>query len=286
MPSTASLSKPALDKPQTDPSLEGPGIPVVSFEGVSIKFDIKPVLEDISFTVMPGETRVILGPAGCGKSVLMKLANGLLRPDAGTIKVFGHEITKMRETDLYKLRARIGMVFQESALFDSLSVEDNVAYRLHEEAVPSEEAHTRVVESLKFVELEKAIEKFPSELSGGMRRRVSIARAIITKPDLILYDSPTGGLDPITSTTIVELVVKQRDVSHTTSLLITHRLQDAFTLAMNHFDPGAGHMKPIPNGGIDPSTKFLVLNEGKIVFDGSTEELVHSEDPWIKAYLS
>ena len=275
-----------LDKPQTDPTLEGPGIAVVSFEGISIKFDVKPVLEDISFTVMPAETRVILGPAGCGKSVLMKLANGLLKPDKGTIKIFGHDVTKMPETDLYILRARIGMVFQESALFDSLSVEDNVAYRLHEEKVPFEEAHKRVVESLKFVELEQAISKFPSELSGGMRRRVSIARAIISKPDLILYDSPTGGLDPITSTTIVELVVKQRDVSHTTSLLITHRLQDAFTLAMHKFNPETGHMEPIPNGGIDPSTKFLVLNEGRVVFDGSTEELVHSEDPWLKAYLS
>jgi phospholipid/cholesterol/gamma-HCH transport system ATP-binding protein len=260
--------------------------PVVVFEGVSITFDIKPVLEDISFTVAPGETRVILGPAGCGKSVLMKLANGLLKPDTGSIKVFGHDVTTMRETDLYKLRARIGMVFQESALFDSLSVEDNVAYRLHEEKVPADEAHARVVESLKFVELEPAIAKFPSELSGGMRRRVSIARALISKPDLILYDSPTGGLDPITSTTIVELVVKQRDVSQTTSLLITHRLQDAFTLAMNRWNPKKGHMERIPDNGIDPGTKFLVLNDGRIVFDGSTEELVHSEDPWLKAYLS
>jgi len=276
----------ALDKPQTDPAMEGPGIPVVALKGVSITFEIKPVLEDISFTVMPGETRVILGPAGCGKSVLMKLANGLLRPDTGSITVFGHDVTKMRETDLYKLRARIGMVFQESALFDSLSVEDNVAYRLHEDRVPDDEAHARVVESLKFVELEQAIAKFPSELSGGMRRRVSIARAIISKPDLILYDSPTGGLDPITSTTIVELVVKQRDVSHTTSLLITHRLQDAFTLATHRFDPKTGHMEPIPDNGIDPSTKFLVLHEGKVVFDGTTEELVHSEDPWLKEYLS
>jgi phospholipid/cholesterol/gamma-HCH transport system ATP-binding protein len=276
----------ALDQAQTDPTMEGPGIPVVTFKGVSITFDVKPVLEEISFTVMPGETRVILGPAGCGKSVLMKLANGLLKPDTGSITVFGHDVTKMRETDLYKLRARIGMVFQESALFDSLSVEDNVAYRMHEEKVPDEEAHKRVVESLKFVELEQAIAKFPSELSGGMRRRVSIARAIITKPDLILYDSPTGGLDPITSTTIVELIVKQRDVSHTTSLLITHRLQDAFTLAMNRFDPNTGHMERIPDNGIDPSTKFLVLNEGRIVFDGSTEELVHSDDPWLKDYLS
>jgi len=274
--------------PQTNPSQGNPQnqTEVVRFQDVSIKFDIKPVLSDISFQVARGETRIILGPAGGGKSVLMKLANGLLRPDSGSIQIFGEEITTMPERDLFKLRARIGMVFQESALFDSLSVEDNVAFRLHEEHVPEEEAHVRVVEALKFVELEQAIHKFPSELSGGMRRRVSIARAIISRPDLILYDSPTGGLDPITSTTIIELVMKQRDVSHTTSLMITHRLQDAFTLAMHRFDPETGKMQPIPNGGVDESTKFLVLNEGKVVFDGTTHELVSSDDPWLRAYLS
>lgn len=263
-----------------------PAQPVVIYEDVSISFDLKPVLENISFTVQRGETRIILGPAGCGKSVMMKLANGLLRPDSGIIRIFGEDVTTMPESELYKLRARIGMVFQESALFDSLSVEDNVAYRLHEDHVPEQEAHERVVEALKFVELEQAIDKFPSEISGGMRRRVSIARAIISKPDLILYDSPTGGLDPITSTTIIELVVKQRDVSHTTSLLITHRLQDAFALARNRFNPQIGKMELIPNGGIDDSTKFLVLNEGKVVFDGSTEDLVHTTDPWLKEYIS
>lgn len=192
----------------------------------------------------------------------------------------------MREGDLFKLRQRIGMVFQESALFDSLSVEDNVAYRLHEEGMPDEEAHKKVEEVLNFVELPNAIDKFPSELSGGMRRRVSIARAIITGPDLILYDSPTGGLDPITSTTIVELVVKQRDVSHTTSLLITHRLQDAFTLATHHFNIEANKMELIPNGAIDDSTRFLILNEGSVVFAGTTEELVNSKDPWIMEYIA
>jgi phospholipid/cholesterol/gamma-HCH transport system ATP-binding protein len=170
--------------------------PVVVFEDVSITFDIKPVLQNISFTVQRGETRIILGPAGGGKSVLMKLANGLIRPDSGTIRIFGEDITRMRETDLFKLRERIGMVFQESALFDSLSVEDNVAYRLHEDRVPEEEAHKRVIEALQFVELENTIDKFPSELSGGMRRRVSIARAIITKPDLILS---TPSLQPPSS---------------------------------------------------------------------------------------
>ena len=260
--------------------------PVVVFDDVSITFDIKPVLQNISFIVHHGETRIILGPAGGGKSVLMKLANGLIRPDSGTIRIFGEDITRMPETDLFKLRARIGMVFQESALFDSLSVEDNVAYRLHEDRVPEEEAHNRVVEALQFVELENTIEKFPSELSGGMRRRVSIARAIIAKPDLILYDSPTGGLDPITSTTIIDLVIKQRDVSHTTSLLITHRLQDAFLLARNRFNEKTGKIEAIPNDGIDDSTKFLVLNEGRVVFDGNTHELVHTNDPWLKEYLS
>jgi phospholipid/cholesterol/gamma-HCH transport system ATP-binding protein len=262
------------------------GEPVVVFEDVSITFDIKPVLQNISFTVNRGETRIILGPAGGGKSVLMKLANGLIRPDAGTIRIFGEDITRMRETDLFKLRARIGMVFQESALFDSLSVENNVAYRLHEEQAPEEEAHNRVLEALRFVELEHTLAKFPPELSGGMRRRVSIARAIITKPDLILYDSPTGGLDPITSTTIIDLVIKQRDVTHTTALVITHRLQDAYLLARNRFNQETGKIEPIPNGGIDDSTKFLVLNEGQVVFDGTTHELVHSTDPWLKEYLS
>jgi phospholipid/cholesterol/gamma-HCH transport system ATP-binding protein len=270
--------------------LTGESGPIIEFKDVTITFDVKPVLENISFAVDRGQTLIILGPAGCGKSVLLKMANGLLRPDSGSIRVFGQEITTMRERELFKLRAHIGMVFQESALFDSLTVEDNVAYRLHEERVAEDESHNRVVEALKFVELEQAIQKFPAELSGGMRRRVSIARAIITGPDLILYDSPTGGLDPITSTTIIELVMKQRDVSHTTSLIVTHRLQDAFIMASHRFDQKTGGMTPIPKDGpergLDPGTKFLVLNDGGIKFHGTTEELVHSDDPWIKEYLA
>jgi phospholipid/cholesterol/gamma-HCH transport system ATP-binding protein len=278
MPET--LTQPA--DTTTDPTAA-----MVVFSNVSIRFESpKPVLDDISFSVAHGETRIILGPAGGGKSVLMKLANGLIKPDSGTITVLGQDVTTMREADLFKLRARIGMVFQESALFDSLTVADNVSYRLHEERVPDEEARKRTQEVLNFVELPNTMDKFPSELSGGMRRRVSIARAIISNPDLILYDSPTGGLDPITSTTIVDLIIKQRDVSHTTSLLITHRLQDAFTLAMSRFNQATGKVERIPNNGIDDSTKFLVLNEGKVVFDGTTLELVHSTDPWLKEYLS
>jgi phospholipid/cholesterol/gamma-HCH transport system ATP-binding protein len=280
---TADLAQTRPQPNQEDPAFTEP---VVVVEDVSIIFDVKPVLQNISFTVQRGETRIILGPAGGGKSVLMKLVNGLLKPDSGTIRVFGEDVTEMPEVDLFKLRGRIGMVFQESALFDSLSVGDNVAYRLHEDHIAEEEVHQRVIEALRFVELENTYEKFPPELSGGMRRRVSIARAIISKPDLILYDSPTGGLDPITSTTIIDLVIKQRDVTHTTALVITHRLQDAFLLARNRFNSETGKVEQIPNGGIDDSTKFLVLNEGRIVFDGTTHELVHSSDPWLKEYLS
>jgi phospholipid/cholesterol/gamma-HCH transport system ATP-binding protein len=267
------------------PILE-PGMPVVEFSHVSISFDRGPVLRDISFTARHGEMRIILGPAGFGKSVLMKLANGLLTPDSGEIRIFGRLLSELSPREMFEMRAHVGMVFQESALFDSLNVEDNVAYRLEEEHCDPTETHNRVVEALRFVELEQAIHKFPSELSGGMRRRVSIARAIISKPDLILYDSPTGGLDPITSTTIIELIVKQRDVSQTTSLLITHRIQDAFTLATRRYDTAKGKMELIPDGGIDPGTRFLVLNEGRIVFDGTTQELTHTTDDWLKAFIS
>jgi phospholipid/cholesterol/gamma-HCH transport system ATP-binding protein len=279
MPATTAIA----EQPASQPQQTGP---VVVFEHVSIAFEEKVVLDDISFTVEPGETRIVLGPAGGGKSVLMKLVNGLFRPDSGSIHVFGEDVTAMREEDMYALRGRIGMVFQESALFDSMTVHDNVAFRMIEEGVPEQEIDQRVLESLRFVELEDAVNKFPSELSGGMRRRVAIARAVVSQPELILYDSPTGGLDPITSTTIIELVMKQRDVSHTTSLVVTHRLQDAFTLATHEYDVQAHAMKPIPDKGIDAKTKFLVLNEGKIIFDGSTQELVRSNDPWIKEYLS
>jgi phospholipid/cholesterol/gamma-HCH transport system ATP-binding protein len=260
--------------------------PALTFEDVSIGFDGKPILQDISFQVRRGETRVLLGPAGAGKSVLVKLADGLLKPDSGRIFVYGHEISAMKENDIFDLRACIGMVFQESALFDSMDVRDNVSFRLLEERAPEEEIDRRVRESLRFVELEQAIDKFPSELSGGMRRRVSIARAIINHPSLILYDSPTGGLDPITSTNIVELIVKQRDVSKTSSILITHRLQDAFMLATHYFNREANRVEPYAPCQADPDTSFMILHEGRLVFNGSTHDLVHSEDPFIRELLS
>jgi phospholipid/cholesterol/gamma-HCH transport system ATP-binding protein len=260
--------------------------PVVVFEDVSLSFNGKSVLENISFEVKPGETRILLGPAGVGKSVLLKLVNGLLKPDSGKIRVFGEEVQSMRERDLFTLRAKIGTVFQEGALFDSMTVRDNVGYRLNEERVDPKEVEQRVLQALRFVELEHTVDKFPSQLSGGMRRRVSIARAIISRPELLLYDSPTGGLDPITSTTIIELVIKQRDVYHTSSLLVSHRLQDAFTLATHRFDQKSNKMVKLPDGQIDDATTFLMLHDRKLVFDGTTHDLVHSEDPFLQEYLS
>jgi phospholipid/cholesterol/gamma-HCH transport system ATP-binding protein len=259
--------------------------PVLQFENVSIAFDGPPVLDDVTFSVAPGETRILLGPAGVGKSVLLKLANSLLRPDSGKIRLFGEEISHVRERDLFQLRTRTGMVFQEGALFDSLTVRDNVAYQLIQERVPDDEIDARVREALRFVGLEETFSFFPAALSGGMRRRVAIARALIHRPDLLLYDSPTGGLDPITSTTIIELIVKQRDVYRTPSVLVTHRLQDAFTMCTHRFDTAEGRMIPLPKGELDHKTTFLMLAESKLIFDGSLHELVHSENPFVREFL-
>ena len=268
-----------------DPAPADGSDPVLAFRHVSIAFDGPPVLEDVSFSVAPGETRILLGPAGVGKSVLLKLANGLLRPDEGRVLLFGEEISRMKEEELFPLRTRTGMVFQEGALFDSLSVRDNVAYQLIQEQVPDEEIDSRVQEALRFVGLEATFSLFPNALSGGMRRRVAIARALIHRPELLLYDSPTGGLDPVTSTNIIELIVKQRDVYRTPSLLVTHRLQDAFTMCTHRFDPEAGRMVPLPQGETDPHTTFLMLSEGRLIFDGSIHELVRSKDPFVQEFL-
>jgi len=266
-------------------SEEHPGEPIVVFNEVSLRSGTRTVLDKISFELGGGQTRIILGPAGVGKSVLLKLANGLIQPDSGTIRIFGQDLGTLKDDDMFALRDHIGMVFQEGALFDSLTVRDNVAYRLNENHVPAGEIDKRVREALCFVELEHTINKFPSQLSGGMRRRVSIARAIISHPELVLYDSPTGGLDPITSTTIIELVIKQRDVSGSSALLVSHRLQDAFMLATHRFNTETNTMEKLPGDEVDESTAFLMLHEGKLVFNGSTMDLVHSDDPFIKEYL-
>jgi phospholipid/cholesterol/gamma-HCH transport system ATP-binding protein len=259
---------------------------VLEFQDVELGFDRHLVLRGVSFQLHRGETKILFGVAGSGKSVLLKLALGLIKPDAGSITVLGEEVTAMTERDLFSLRRKIGMVFQESALFDSLTVEENVAFRLMEEHVPLTEARERVVEALRFVELEQTLQKFPAELSGGMRRRVAIARAIITHPEIILYDSPTGGLDPITSTTIVELLVKQRDVYKTSALMVTHRLQDGFTMATHHFDKTTNQMVRVKNSEVNTNTSFLILRDGKVIFDGGGRELANSTDEYIKEYIS
>ena len=270
-------------QPGQDPAIDAS--PVVVFRNVSIAFDGPPVLDDVSFSIAPGETRVLLGPAGVGKSVLLKLVNGLLRPDQGHIALFGEEIEKMPEEQLFPLRARTGMVFQEGALFDSLTVRDNVAFQLIQEQVPDEEIDQRVRDALRFVELEETFDLYPASLSGGMRRRVAIARALIHQPELLLYDSPTGGLDPLTSTTIIELIVKERDVYQTPSLMVTHRIQDALILCNHHFDADQGRMVPLPKGQTDPSTTFLMLEEGRLIFDGTLHELVRSTNPFVREFL-
>jgi phospholipid/cholesterol/gamma-HCH transport system ATP-binding protein len=267
-------------------AVQHPGETPVVFEQVSISFEGKRVLDSISFSVERGETKALFGVAGSGKSTILKLTLGLLRPDSGSIYVLGQDVTRMKEEDLFELRRNIGMVFQEGALFDSLTVRENVAYRLIEEGVPENEIEARVREALRFVELEHTLDMFPSELSGGMRRRVAIARAIITRPEILLYDSPTGGLDPVTSTTIIELILKQRDVYRTTSLLVSHRLQDAFIMATHYFDPQANEMRSLPPGGHDVRTSFILLREGKIIFDGTAPEIASSRDEYIREYIS
>ena len=268
--------------------VQPPSGAAIVFEDVYLSFEDNEVLRGISFQLAYGETKALFGVAGSGKSTILKLALGLFPPDSGRITVLGNDITQMREEDLFPMRARLGMVFQESALFDSLTVRENVAYRLIEESgIYSEEIDRKVRESLRFVELEHTLEMFPSELSGGMRRRVAIARAIITQPELLLYDSPTAGLDPVTSNTIVDLIMKQRDVYQTSSLLVTHRLQDAFTLATHEFDPKTSQVRALPKGQYcNVPMSFIVLRDGKVIFDGDIRQLAHTTDEYIREYIS
>ncbi|MGH9486924.1 MAG: ABC transporter ATP-binding protein [Terriglobales bacterium] len=257
---------------------------LIGFEHVSLEFDHVPVLEDVSFQVRRGETKVLLGETGAGKSVALKLALGLLRPDTGMVEVLGERVSTLPEENLYELRRRIGMVFQESALFDSLTVRENVAYRLEEEG-RLDEAHieARVRECLRTVELEDAIDKIPAELSGGMQRRVSIARALATEPEIMLYDSPTGGLDPVTATTIMEQIIQLRDLHRVTALLVTHRLQDGFLMATHRWDAASNALVAAP--GHDAATSFLLLHEHHILFDGDVDELLTSGNAYLKQFL-
>jgi len=282
------MSTPTLPVDCTPSVTDRPPGSAIVFEDVHLAFEDNEVLRGVSFHLPFGETKALFGVAGSGKSTILKLALGLLAPDSGTIRVLGNEVTQMRERDLFPMRGKLGMVFQESALFDSLTVRENVAYRLMEEhGIYDDEIDRRVRESLRFVELEHTLDLSPSELSGGMRRRVAIARAIITQPELLLYDSPTGGLDPVTSNTIVELIMKQRDVYRTSSLLVTHRLQDAFTLATHEFDPKTSQLRGLPRGQYcDVPMSFLILRDGKVIFDGDVRQLTHTKDEYIKEYIS
>lgn len=266
-----------------------PGEPLIRFQNVSIAFDDAEILRDISFEVEAGETAIILGESGSGKTVLLKLAAGLLRPNSGRVVIMGHDLVDMKEVELLDFRRRIGFVFQEGALFDSLSVADNVSFRLREESVKSDEMETRVRQSLRFVEMEHAYDKFPAELSGGMRRRVSIARALIDQPPIVYYDSPTAGLDPVTSQTIITLILRLRDLNGVTSLLATHRLQDAFGLANFVFEPGINRVVPIwedSDGRHFAPTKVLVIRDAAIYFQGQTTDLLKTEDPYLRQFLA
>jgi phospholipid/cholesterol/gamma-HCH transport system ATP-binding protein len=274
-----------------------PGEPLVSFKDVRLGFDESDILRGISFEVWPGETKVILGESGSGKTLLMKLAAGLLPADSGRIWVMGHDLAEMSEEELLDFRRHLGFVFQEGALFDSMSVADNVAFRLREENVDETEVDQRVREALRFVEMEGALDKLPDELSGGMRRRVSIARALVDRPPLVFYDSPTAGLDPMTSQTIITLILRGRDLQGVTSLLATHRVQDAFGLARYRFDKATNRVLPIPQNGDSATapqsahaenspTNVMVLRDGQIYFEGSAEEVLRSSDSYLKEFLA
>jgi phospholipid/cholesterol/gamma-HCH transport system ATP-binding protein len=265
--------------------------PTIKFERVRIGFEEGDILRGVSFEVQQRETLVLLGETGTGKTLSLKLAAGLLRPSEGNIRVLGRDVSSMAERDLLAFRRQMGFVFQEGALFDSMTVGDNVAYRLIEDGVKDEEIERRVMEVLRFVELEHTMDLFPSELSGGMRRRVSIARALINQPPIVLYDSPTAGLDPVTSQTIITLILQLRDVYGVTALLATQRLQDGFALANFRFDPVTKRVvHNVSNGNAAgaakmAATRFLVLREGGVYFQGGQEELADTKDEYLKRFL-
>jgi phospholipid/cholesterol/gamma-HCH transport system ATP-binding protein len=273
---------------------------ILRFEDVSLHFDATVALDHVSFDMHPGQTYVVFGAAGSGKTMLLKVAVGLIRPNSGRVWLFGKEITNLREQDLFDMRARVGILFQEGGLFDSLTVAENVAYPLTNHRVLRQmiteggsngsaprSVEDRVRESLRFVELEQTLDKFPNELSGGMRRRVGIARAVVSEPALLLYDSPTAGLDPITANTIVALILKERDLRNTATIMVTHRYQDGHLMANFRYNPNSGQVERA-GGGKDVgqvSTKFLVMNEGRLVFEGTEPELQASQDTYVRKFL-
>ena len=258
---------------------------LISFDNVRLGFDEGEILRGLNFRVAAGETKVLIGETGAGKTLALKLAAGLLCADSGTVRVLGQDLSTLTEQQLYAFRRKIGFVFQEGALFDSLTVGENVAYRLREDQIDDEEIDTRVREALCFVELEHTMEQLPSDLSGGMRRRVAIARALVDRPAIVLYDSPTAGLDPITSQTIMTMILRLRDSQGVTSLLATHRLQDAFGLANYRFDIAANRVVHDDASAIGPETRFVVVRNGETYFEGEPEALAESSDEYLKKFL-
>src|SRR3954465_3457886 len=271
--------------------------PLLEFKNVSLQFGQVTALKNISLALKPGETRILFGAAGSGKKTLLKAVIGLVPVDRGEIRLFGEEVTSKEEHDLYALRSRAGVLFQEGGLFDSLTIGENVEYPLlnrqvgdgEEEDISKEETEKRVRDALRFVELEHTINQFPSEVSGGMRRRVGIARAIVTEPPLVLYDSPTAGLDPITANTIMALIAKERETRNSASLIVTHRYQDGELMANFRYDAEREGLEPIggsvDGGRSDGRTKFIVMKEGEIVFFGTREELESSGDEYVKKFV-
>jgi phospholipid/cholesterol/gamma-HCH transport system ATP-binding protein len=268
---------------------DGYSEPVISFADVRLGFGEGDVLRGLSFDVAQGETKVLIGESGSGKTLTLKLVAGLLRPGGGRVRVLGADLGSMRERDLLKFRRQIGFVFQEGALFDSLNVGENVAYRLTEDGADEAEIDERVREVLSFVEMEDAIEKMPAELSGGMRRRVSIARALVSRPPVVLYDSPTAGLDPVTAQTIITLILRLRDTQGVTAVLATHRLQDAFGLANYKFDAESERVVRATDAGASRNghalTNFLVLRDGGVYFEGDPQSVQRSPDAYLKRFL-
>jgi phospholipid/cholesterol/gamma-HCH transport system ATP-binding protein len=262
--------------------------PVIVFDRVSLAFDDQVILTDVSFTLLTGHMKIVLGASGAGKSTILRLILGLLKPDSGAILVSGHPVHQMKERDLMEVRAQLGMVFQEGALFDSLTVRENVGYRLFEETkLPIEEVDRRVDEVLGFVGLSEYRDRMPAELSGGQRRRVAIARALTAKPRILLYDEPTTGLDPITAVTIDDEIVKLRDLERVSSMIVTHQLRDAFYIA-THQAERAGNQLRFVKAPPDHEalTEFVMLKDGRIAFEGVADELRSSDDAYLKAFLS
>ena len=267
----------------------GFGGPIVVFDKVTLAFDEKVILDEISFTLKTGHTKIFLGASGAGKSTILRLILGLLKPDGGHIFVNGEQVDGMTEDQMMAVRADLGMVFQEGALFDSLTVRENVGYKLSEQKLPPERVNQRVEEVLGFVRLGDFIDRKPSELSGGQRRRVAIARAMAAKPRILLYDEPTTGLDPITSITIDEEIIKLRDIEHVSSIVVTHQLRDAFFVAEHMAVQDGGHVRieRAPANKADEA-EFIMLREGRIAFEGNASELraIQKRDPYIEAFLS